>query len=270
LPGVVPDPPGLLAGTLPPVIRTAELRVYEPSPDASERLPPEPRPPGAPTMGAYGLIGESFDDRAHVIVWHGRRYVCRRRTRLRVLEGVVAIDRAHGALGVGFVPETVATRARLELAELLETDPHARSAILTSAFHVPLRWFVPFDPSERLLESHPSAPGVRYRTDLAAARSRVGRALAVLRSAGVPDAVADEVAGLDAWLAGFQGDRVLELDYGGVARMFSLAELEADRSAADVWNTIEALADEDWVRAGEHYGTLVARWSDSMAVCYSS
>lgn len=242
--------------------------MYEP--ETSGRLPPRPPSPGAPTMAPYGMIGESLDDRAHELVWRGRRYVCLRRTRLRVLEGVVAIDRAHRASGVGFIPETVATRARLELAELLEADPGARSAILTSAFHVPLRWFVPFDPSERLLESHPSAPGIRYRTDLAGARSRVGRALTILRAAGVPDAVADEVAGLDTWLAGFEGDRVLELDYAGVARMFGPAELEADRSAADVWNTIEALADEDWVRAGEHYGTLVARWSDLMAVCYSS
>jgi hypothetical protein len=253
------------------MIRTAELRVYEPSSSAPDSFVPIV---GAlrsdPTMGTYGLIGESFAERVHLLMWHGRRYVCPRRTRLRILEGVVAIDRAHGRSGVGFFPETVATRARLELAELLEAEPDARSSILTSAFHVPLRWFVPFDPSERLVEAHPAAPAIRYRTDLAAARRRVGRALAALRGAGVPDGVVDEVAGLDGWLERFAGDRVLELDYGTVARGFSISQLEADDSAAGVWNTIEALVDEDWLRAGEHYGGLVARWSESMAVSYSS
>ena len=102
----------------------AYLRVYVPDDEAPvvEHMPPS----GAGRVlvrGAYGVWFESLRDDAFVIRQRGRRLVCPRHPRLRMLEGLLAFRHAHPpGIGEVLVPETMARRAAAELA-LLPTRP---------------------------------------------------------------------------------------------------------------------------------------------------
>jgi hypothetical protein len=255
------------------MIRTAQLRVYLPLPDVEVGLPPDDDASlrVTETDTRFGLLGDSLHEDGRVTTWQGRRYICPWTPKLRVLEGVLAMRRAYGQLGGGAViPEDLARSARAELDALRRDHPTARVHILTSAWHVPVRWFVAFDPTEReLLDCRPGG-GIRYRTAIEQARKRVGTALEVLAGAAIPDTMRGDVEELDEWLEGFPPEAMVEVDYCEVAQMFTEAELALDESAADLWNAITALAGNRWDDAGQHYGSLVYRWSVPMAVSYSS
>lgn len=259
-------------GTIPPVILTAQLRVYTPVVEAEVTLEPAVVLKVRPVNGPFGLVAEPMAEDAIVTRWKGQPYSCPRTPRLRVLEGVLAVRRAYGRLGgVSMISDDVVRAARDELEELQRDDPGRRSHILTSAWHVPLRWFVPFHPSER--ERHSDADGrptVRYRAAMNDAVMRTEHAVEVLTTSGLPDTSTADVSELADWMAEFPASSMLELDYGEVARMLPEADLEADNSVADVWEAIDALDAGDWERAGEYYGEIVYRWTVPMAVAYSS
>lgn len=218
----------------------------------------------------YGLSGESMAEDAYFTEWHGEPYVCPRTPRLRVLQGVLAVRRSYGHLGGRVIPESVAREARKELAGLHAQSPGIRPSILTSAWHVPMRWFVPFAPSQRELGETDGRFTIRYRTDYIAAMARLDQAIMVLEGSSIPDSVAAEVGELKNWLGDFGVDSMLELDYGTVADMFSNADLLIDESAADVWKALDAIEDGVMEEAGISYQRMVARWSQSMAVSYSN
>jgi hypothetical protein len=188
-----------------------------------------------------------------------------------MLEGVLAVRRAYGQLGGGaIVPEAIAREARAALDALQAEDPEARSHILTSAWHVPMRWFVPFHPSAReFVEAH-GGRTIRYRTALLAALERMDRAIEILSKSEIPETMVGEVEELRAWLEDFDVGCMLELDYGDVAELFSDGELATDDSVADVWAALDALGADRWEDAGDHYGSIVYRWTAPMSVAYSS
>ncbi|MGH8929033.1 MAG: hypothetical protein ACRDWH_11820, partial [Acidimicrobiia bacterium] len=198
------------------MIKSAYLRVYLPEVDVPG-CDPHTGDQGERTRRwePYGFVGESMVDDAWMAEWKGRSFVCPRRPQLRMLEGVLALYRAFEAWGRPvIIPEDVARQADRELAALRRRDPEIRSYILTSAWHVPVRWFVIFDPSERLLDASGPHAELRYRTGLAEATVRIGRAVEVLNSAEMPDAIVTELSALGAWLADFPSDAMIELDYG--------------------------------------------------------
>jgi len=221
--------------------------------------------------GAYGVWFESLRDDAFVIEQRGRRLVCPRHPRLRMLEGLLAFRHAYPpGIGESLVPETLARRAAAELALLQAGHPEARSHILTSPFHVPLRWFIAFEGKERALLSGPGGPGVRYRTSRRWALRRLERAGRVLEAVGFDEGTVGLVRDLADWLRPFPADSLVELDYGGVASLFGEDELAGDESAADLAASLAALQRGDLEEAGEHYAVVAARWAQAQALSFAN
>lgn len=259
------------------VIKSAYLRVYLPE----DRIRawdkhPDPSPERTRRWEPYGFIGESMIEDAWITEWRGGRFVCPRRPQLRMLEGVLALYNAFEGMGRStIIPEEVARQADRELRKLRASEPDMKSQILTSAWHVPLRWFIPFTPEQRMYEQVEKDDGrrhgsIRYRSSLAPAIERVNRAAAILTKAQLPETLIVELAHLASWLAEFPADSMLELDYGTVGELFESTDLALDESATEVWASIDALASGNPDEAGLHYTKLMGRWSAAFAVAFSS
>ncbi len=250
----------------------AYLRVYLPVDRVAEPVRPVTTTGQSGRVlvsGVYGVWAESMRDDAFIVQFDGRRFVCPRNARLRVLEGVLAFHNAYrGPTASLLVPEAAAERAARELRRIQDRSPGARSHILTSAFAVPLRWFAAFDPTERILAEENGSPTIRYRTRVRNAVRRLRRAVEVLDGAGFDESVVDQVSELLAWVDGFPGEALLELDYGGVAGLFNSADLAIDESAADVAASLDALEEEDYEVAGEHYAEAASRWAHAQSLAY--
>jgi hypothetical protein len=263
------------------VIRTAYLRVYQPveafSEDerdqwlaehaqdqtsdavASKRWLiraslPEESLFGGPAGGAFVRRNE-----AGVLI-------CPWRTNLRMLAGLLAFRNSMpDEIAEAFVPESQARRAAHELASLGEEHPEIRSHILHANWHVPLRWFVAFDDSERILTEDKDGLRVRYEASLELAAARLQRAVTVLENTWIDDGVIGAVRELHEWLGDFTNDGIVELDYGSVAGMFSDDELVEDRSASEVGSCLDALEAEDLMKAGRIFSSLTDRWTEARA-----
>lgn len=197
----------------------------------------------------------------------GEVLVCPWRTRLRMLAGLLAFrGSVPEEVADAFVPESEARRAAHELAVLGEEQPEVRSHILHANWHVPLRWFAAFDDSERILTEDKQGLRIRYETALNDGRARLERAQNVLEGSLIDEGVTEAIRELVAWLAAFPEDGLLELDYGSVASTFSDDDLVEDRSAAQVWACVDALAAGDVVRAGRTFQTLTDRWTEVRAL----
>ena len=251
------------------MIRAAYLRVYVPS-DRTARYPRHVEPIRRDVIEAsdYFVWGEPASDDAFRIDVDGRTYLCPRSPRLRMLEGVLAFSNAYPASGL--VPERVVRRAAAELEELRSDLPGTRSHILTSPWHVPLRWFIPFTPDQRELYETEAGTSIRYRTRLGRGRARVHRATETLDEAGFDPGVVEQVTDLARWLDEFTSDAMIELDYARVASLFSDAELAFDDSAEDVNASLDALGDLDYEGAGRHYAEVAGRWAHAQAVTYAN
>lgn len=249
--------------------RAAYLRIYLEASDAERSNGGEEVP--SFDLTELGILGERPDADDLVTEWAGRKFICPNNVRIRMLEGVLAFYNAYTAAGGSLIiPESVAQRAAGELERLYALGPHARSYILTSAWFVPLRWFVPFQPTDREVLGDGEVEGIRYRTLASDAGQRLDRALQVMRDAGLDDSVVGQVEELQEWISGFPGRAMIELDYGTVASLFTSADLVLDETAADIWASIEALERADFAEAGEHYATAASRWAPAMAVTYSN
>ena len=254
-----------------PVIKTAHFRVYLPTFASEVTVEPNVSIRIAPRDERFGIVGESLADDALVTEWRGVTYACPRTPVLRMLEGVLAVRRAYGQLGGGaVVPEDLARRARAELDTWQSEHPGVRSHILTSPWHVPMRWFVPFHPSGTEMVSVDGLTTIRYRSALPSALERLDRAVECLTRSEIPDSMMVEVEELRSWLEPFSPRAMCELDYGDVSSVFSVAELAMDDSVGDLWRALDALERGDWEEAGEYYGALVYRWTGAMSISYSS
>ena len=189
--------------------------------------------------------------------------VCPWRTRLRMLAGLVAF-RVSVPVEVAdaFVPANEAERAAAELEVIGEQYPDVRSHIVHANWHVPLRWFSAFDDSERILTEDADGLRVRYETKLGDAQARLGRALRILEETWIDESVTEAVRELVEWIADFPEEGLLELDYGSVAGMFPDDLLVEDRTAAEVWTCLNALAAGDVVGAGRTFSLLSDRWAE--------
>ncbi|MGH8953291.1 MAG: hypothetical protein ACRDX9_17950 [Acidimicrobiia bacterium] len=243
--------------------KTAYLRVYTPEvTDAGDPVPGFVR--------GYGLLSESESDADWVTDWNGVRMVCPRHLRLRVLESTIAFANAFRGLGSGLIPEEAASAADRELRQYQREHPGHRSQVLTSAWHVPVRWFTAYQPEDREVYDVDGSPRIRLRVDLAVARNRVEHALGVLRGLQVFQGPAEELAQLSDWIESFPSDSMLELDYSTVSDLFDPQELVFDDSVELVRRSIDALAAGDMMTAGENYGRVVTRWAPAFSVTFSS
>ncbi len=216
--------------------------------------------------GHHGRLGllTSEEERADVRLVGGRWYLCPSRTRLRVLAGLLSIrDTVPVEVADALVPEGEARRVARELARIRRRDPSAVPAMLESHWHVPVRWFVLFSPSERRIEERPDG-GFRlsYWTAIDRARTRASRAARILR-AGDLDHVGTVVEELDEWLSRFHPRSAVELDYAGLCEHLGWNDLDADHSAEEIKSALEALEGGDVDRATELYQTVLARWAEA-------
>jgi hypothetical protein len=239
-----------------------------------------------PRVPRPGEAGEQ----AYLLSSHAGLVVCPWRTELRSwaaaaeLATVLPAELTGSVLPVREV-ETAAGAHERWLAD----HPDARSHILTSRWVVPVRWFLPFHRDERRLQlgSRPrpadggagsgASPGAEpgaapaspvtavgrslvYRTEMAQARRRMARALAVLRRAFDSGPVVGAVESLGRWLEEFHPRSVVELDYGGIVDLRSDAELRSDDSVGDVAEALGAIADGDADNATRAYDRVIERW----------
>ena len=216
-------------------------------------------------------------DEAFVLDVDGVTLVCPWRTRLRSL---LALDGFRAELPdevlEAFVPRTLLDAVDDELDRLRADDADLRAHVLSSPWHVPLRWFVLVDPSERevSLGQDGAAPGTArplgrrlvYRTAMSRARRRTARALDVLRRTVDEGPVTEGVEELARWLEEFHPRSVVELDYGGVAALLDDAALQEDESARDVAGALTALGEGDPARAASAYARVTARSKALQAV----
>jgi len=229
-----------------------------------------------------------FGEYAYLLSSHSGLVICPWRTELRSwaaaaeLGSVLPAELAELAL-----PGAEAELAGAEHEQWLASHPQARAHVLTSRWVVPVRWFLPFHRDERRLQLGPPArpptgsaeaatadaaaePVVAavtalgrslvYRTEMAQARRRMARALAVLRRAFDAGPVVGAVESLGRWLEEFHPRSIVELDYGGIVDLRSDAELRADDSVGDVAEALGAVADGDADNAARAYDRVIERW----------
>ncbi len=219
------------------------------------------------SSGAF-LWQESTTDDAIYTTWQGSQYVCPRNTRLRMVEGILAFAKTNPGLPLLTEAERLAYVA--ELAELRRASRHARGYILSSAWHVPLRWFAAFTKPEREIYDLDGQSSVRYRTSVGEAIDRVHWAGTVTAEAGFSEGVVARLQQLENWLVGHEPESMIELDYGTTAREFSDGTLAFDESADDIRQSLLALEAGDYETSGEAYQRVAMRWADAQSYTFSN
>lgn len=209
---------------------------------------------------------ESMVEDAYVTTWNGTSYVCPRHTRMRMVEGVLAFSGSFPKIPL--VTEDEREAFKSELAAHRSAD--RRSHILASAWHVPLRWFGAFGPSEREIYDRTSGIGIRYRTGMGEAIDRVGWAVRVLDGAGFPAPVINQIRDLERWLAEFPAGSMLELDYATVADHFTDGDLTFDESGEDIRESLEALERGEGAASRKAYARVARRWAGRQALTFSN
>ena len=243
--------------------KTAFLRVYSPM-----GSPEEEPVPGF--VKSYGMLSESEHDPGLTADWEGQKVACPSFLRLRVLESTVAFANSFQGLGSGLIPEAAAEAADRELRTYRAEHPDHRSHVLTSAWHVPVRWFAGFVPDEREVYGESTQPRIRYRAGIVDVRARLARSVEVLKQVGMVQGPTAEIEQLISWLEPFSDQSMFELDFAEVSDLFDPEDLVLEDSVALVQESVEALESGDMMRAGELYGTVVTRWSHAYAVTFSS
>ena len=202
--------------------------------------------------------------------------VCPLETRLRawmaleeIIEGLPSAVADEVAAPL-IVEQTLADFARWRQEHGMDHSPH----ILTNAWFVPLRWFIPFVQDERVVRvGRAGADGTRslyFRTPMVEARRRVARALRVLERTIEHGPVVQGVIELGRWLEEFHPHAWVELDYGGLVHLIDDARLAADCSAADVTEALSALGADDADAAVAAYTRLLGRWRELQALSQAS
>ena len=249
------------------MISTAYLRVYVEDDGSAAERQADAATLDAPVHSDGRFIwNEPIREDAFTAEWNGMAYVCPRNARLRMIEGALAFSATYPRIRL--LDEDERESFKSELASLRERD--RQSYILTSPWHVPLRWFGAFSPSERELFDRPEGLGIRYRTGLGEAVDRVDWAVRVLDGAGFSDPVIDQVRDLERWLAEFEAGAMLELDYGTVASHFPDGDLTFDESALDVRESLEALERGDGAASRTAYARVATRWASRQALTFAN
>lgn len=201
-------------------------------------------------------------------------FVCPWRTRERAWSALADVgEDLPDSVTAAFFPPRPNDAAHPDRAE--ETahrvcSPHIESA----TWHVPLRWFLLFEPDERRLvtgrrvDVPAGARGTSgrlvrtllYVTAMSRARRRLARGLSVLRRTVEDGAVISGVEDLGRWLEEFHPHSLVELDYGGLVQLLDDRSLREDSSVADIAAALAALSRGDLRDAAAAYERVTERW----------
>lgn len=221
------------------------------------------------------LVPQEESGDAYVRRAKGELYVCPWQTRQR---SWLSAARLVETAPQGLLARSVAQRALHDFARWRERRGSIRTYILSSTWHVPVDWFLPFVPEERWLVLGPQqAEGGRgaavaapvramlYVTSMAYARNRVGRAAKILYT-GRPApghagaSIFERVAVLDRWLSQFHPGSLVELDYGGLVHLIDDQALCADQSVGEVRVALAAIERGEGELTTAMYSRVRARW----------
>jgi hypothetical protein len=217
-----------------------------------------------PFSGQLGIITPADGEHADIRVVDGRTFVSPWRIRLRVLAGMLAFRESAPIEGFTdrFVPKSEARKAGRELARMRRRNPGAISFVHQSSWHVPIRWFALFDDGERRLgEDDHGRLRLRYRTSVRKAMRRAEDAVPALRRADLGP-ISELILDLHQWMALFDHQSILELDYGSVCELMTWDELDDDHSVRDIHEALVALERYDYPPAADIYQGVLGRWSE--------
>jgi hypothetical protein len=226
---------------------------------------------------------ERESDHAYVRWSEGVTYICPWQTRLRSWLVLSRLRTAAPSLTRAAFSSTHADAAVRDFARWRSQERTPRVYIQASTWSVPFAWFIPFAADERwLVLGAPSDPGdcgrattagtrtLVYATAMGQARTRVAKALAVIRPAkgpraavplgGDPAAVAAELREVGSWLEEFHPHSLVELDYGGLVHLLDDGALCADQSVAEVAASVGAVAAGEIEFATAMYQRFASRW----------
>ena len=211
--------------------------------------------------GGPWIPGEKdLPEHAFLIEQDGQRLFCPWRTAVRSWAAASELpDTLPAELLLAMLPDPQLSDAAQAYSGWRSAHPGRRVHIQTHRWSVPVRWFVLFEESERVVEPGPPR-SVRYRADMAAARRRVARGLSVLRRTMQGSPAAAGVEELGRWLEEFHPRSMVELDYGALVFLLDEEELAADESARDVADALSALARGDASGAAAAYDRIITRW----------
>jgi hypothetical protein len=222
-------------------------------------------------------------DHAYVRWLEGVTYVCPWQTRLRSWLALTRLTQAAPSLTHAAFFAGQADAAVRDFARWRSQEPAPRVYIQASTWSAPFAWFIPFAPDERwLVLGTPSEPGdggrataagtrtLVYATAMAQARTRVAKAVGVLRRArglpaagalgGDPAAMGADLKQVGAWLEEFHPHALVELDYGGLVHLLDDDALCADQSVAEVSAAISAVSAGETEFAAAMYHRFTGRW----------
>ncbi len=217
--------------------------------DSVRRLAGRPPVPVPAAESHDALLIEQDDD----------LFVCPLQPRLQVWHRLGSPDDDGHVLPADAVPVALREQAAADLAAHADAGGEVRLFSRTTAWQVPVAWFVPFSADERALTLTPER-SLTYRTAMSTARRRAARALRTARtSLGDLDLVA-EIEDVARWLEEFDPRSVVELDYAGLAELVGEEHLAGDDSASDVAEGLAALAEGDATSAAAAYRRWTTRW----------
>ena len=157
--------------------------------------------------------------------------------------------------------EVVKARASVALSNL----PRRAAHVVSSTWTVPLPWFALVDPGARkvvLKERGDAERSVHWLVSMTDARRRAEEAHAVVTATLGEEGPARILRDTSRWLAHFDVNSVVELDYGGLVQLLEDSELTEDTSAEDVQVALSALETGNAELAAERYAKLREFWSD--------
>jgi hypothetical protein len=230
-----------------------------------QRLSPasaRPRYADRVTSAGLGLLAPAGREEAEIRVIEGRTFISPQRLRLRVLEAIVDPRSEPTELWDLVVPKKEARRARRQLSRHRRRDPHVRSFVHQSPWHVPIRWFALFrDDERRLGEDELGRLRLRYRTTTRRAMRRAEDAIPMLRRSDLGP-IGELLLDLHQWMAVFDGRSLIELDYGELCDFMTWDELDDDHSAADLREALDALEKQEYGRSADVYQGVLTRWAE--------
>jgi hypothetical protein len=199
-------------------------------------------------------------------------FVCPLELRARSAAALVTfLGDAHPALKNvvldegGFTQDTIRARTKSALADLSTTAAHT----LSTTWTVPLPWFVLVDPDERklVLGSGRVDPKreLSWRTTLADAQHRAREAGELLEQTFGDSGPGRVLFETRRWLDSFHDDSIVELDYGGLVQLFADPILEADTTAEEVHDILDALRSGNVEELAELFSDLREFWGDLAA-----
>jgi hypothetical protein len=201
----------------------------------------------------------------------GVTYICPWQTRLRSWLGLSRLRVTAPQLRLAAFPAAAVNAAISGFASCQGQHGTLRIHIQARTWSVPPAWFAPFAPDERwqLPGRAATSRALVYTALMPQARARVRAALdgyaGAAGAAPGPGTLA-ELAQVSSWLAEFDPESLVELDYGGLVQLISDEALRADQSVAEMALVVSALARGELKLAAAVHRQLTQRWQPLAAL----